>query len=305
MISRRNLLLLLTGLCLTIASARSQTRYMDKVFEVINTRTYTYSDTLKLDFYYAPKDKLTQRPLIILMHGGGFAKGSRNGRDEQKFCTAMAEKGYAVVSLSYRLTRKNKSFGCDCPVPEKIATYRAAMQDLGKALNFLHSREADLKIDLNQVILAGSSAGASTILNSLFMRSHYEFRDIEFRNTNFVGAISFSGAMLDSEYLRSKKPVPIVMMHGEKDRTLMVGKGPHRSCGPTNVGYLILSGPLAMTEKFRANENPFLCVIDPEGTHEWSNYGYSYIPEISSFLYRTIFQGEQIQTFQIIKHVAN
>ena len=73
----------------------------------IEISSYTYKDTLQLDFYKPFVKSDEPRPLMVLMHGGGFAEGNRNGGGELKFCQAMAEKGYAVASISYRLTRKN------------------------------------------------------------------------------------------------------------------------------------------------------------------------------------------------------
>ena len=38
------------------------------------------------------------------MHGGGFRGGDKRKKGIVKFSTMMAERGYAVFSISYRLT---------------------------------------------------------------------------------------------------------------------------------------------------------------------------------------------------------
>lgn len=294
----------LAFLMASLSTLSSQERYKDKIFRDITKTTYTYSDTLQLDYYFSPKDNLDKKPLVLLMHGGGFAQGKRNGAQEQKFSIALAQKGYGVVSISYRLTRNTKSFGCDVPVQDKIKTYRSALTDLQKALKFLNFKSADLKLNLQQTILAGSSAGASTILNALFLKSHYALKGIPFDDVKFIGGISLSGALLDVDYFRTSSPLSLVMLHGEVDRTLPFSKGPHRSCGPSNEGYLLLDGPMEITKKMKESGNSYLCVSDPEGNHDWADFGYQYTDIITDFLYRTLVLKEQLQSFQNIKHLS-
>jgi acetyl esterase/lipase len=104
-------------------SAQSEKQSPRSGSEKVNRSTFVYRDTLKLDFYSLNRSFSENRPLIILVHGGGFSSGKRDGADEAEFSRKMARKGYAVASISYRLTRKGESFGCDCPAQTKIGTF--------------------------------------------------------------------------------------------------------------------------------------------------------------------------------------
>ncbi len=123
-------------------------------------RTFNYADTLLLDFYDAPTDKLITKPLVILVHDGGFVAGNRDGGGETDLSTSLAKKGYAVASISYQLTMKGEPFGCDCPAATKITTYVEAVEDVVKAIYYPTHYDHDFKVDPNKVILVGSSAGA-------------------------------------------------------------------------------------------------------------------------------------------------
>ena len=71
--------------------------------------TMTYADTLKTDIYFVPQMRKDQRsPLILLVHGGGFTSGNRDGELESAFALDMAQRGYVVASMSYDLVRKGQ-----------------------------------------------------------------------------------------------------------------------------------------------------------------------------------------------------
>ena len=58
---------------------------------------------LVFDFYEAVDNGETDRPLIIITHGGFFLAGANNGADVVPMCEDFARMGYAVASISYRL----------------------------------------------------------------------------------------------------------------------------------------------------------------------------------------------------------
>jgi acetyl esterase/lipase len=85
-------------------------------------------------------------PVIVAIHGGGWQAGSR---DIYQFMGPyLAEHGYAVFSIDYRLTRD----GENC--------YPAAIHDVRAAVQWLRSPRADLTIDPERIALMGDSAGA-------------------------------------------------------------------------------------------------------------------------------------------------
>ena len=69
----------------------------------VKMKTYNYADTLLLDFYSVQTDTFMMKPTIILVHGGGFTAGQRNGGDEKGISTYLAKLGFNVASIDYRL----------------------------------------------------------------------------------------------------------------------------------------------------------------------------------------------------------
>ncbi|MET8014036.1 alpha/beta hydrolase [Streptomyces sp. NPDC005271] len=89
------------------------------------------------------------RPMVVWIHGGGFATGSRNQRAGAY--RWLADHGYPVVSIDYRLT----------PPPR----WKDASGDVLCALSRLARLVRPYGIDSSRTVLAGGSAGGSLALN--------------------------------------------------------------------------------------------------------------------------------------------
>ena len=58
-----------------------------------------------LDAYLPPdSDERDKRPVVVFMHGGGFRSGDKQDVNVVKYATELTMRGYAVVSINYRLT---------------------------------------------------------------------------------------------------------------------------------------------------------------------------------------------------------
>ena len=100
--------LILSFLCLVSVfnlQAQCDDRYNEEIFDEVSVSTVTYSDVhnLQLDIYQAVGDTETNRPLIILAHGGSFIAGIRTNPSMVSLGNAFAKRGYVVASISYRL----------------------------------------------------------------------------------------------------------------------------------------------------------------------------------------------------------
>jgi acetyl esterase/lipase len=93
---------------------------------------------------YLPKGA-TAAPALVAVHGGGWVAGARNAF--QYWGQYLADHGYAVFSISYRLATKTKTF------PE-------AVQDVLAGVQFLRSNAGGFGIDPTRIGLIGASAGA-------------------------------------------------------------------------------------------------------------------------------------------------
>ena len=94
--------------------------------------------SLKLDLYL-PADK--HPPLVVWIHGGGW----RAGIKERCFVTWLTEHGYAVASISYRLTDK--------------AIFPSQIHDCKAAVRWLRANADKYGYRSDRVAVAGSSAG--------------------------------------------------------------------------------------------------------------------------------------------------
>ena len=58
-----------------------------------------------LDAYLPPdSDERDKRPVVVFMHGGGFRSGDKQDDNVVIYATELTMRGYAVVSINYRLT---------------------------------------------------------------------------------------------------------------------------------------------------------------------------------------------------------
>ena len=259
----------------------------------VEKTTYRYRDTLELDLYSGKSVSQQARPLLVLVHGGGFESGRRDGELESSFCLKMAEKGYLVASISYRLTRRNDPFSCDCDTKKKMESFVKASEDLSDAVHFILARK-DLSFDRENLILAGSSAGAETILHSAFMAHDYRFNHIP--RFPVSGIISFSGAVSDAAYITKSNAVPALLIHGKKDRLVPYGTAPHHLCEEERPGYLILDGSETISKQLTGLNTSYILVFDPEGTHDLCNEAYLQTELTDRFIRDLVLEKKFVQS---------
>ncbi len=278
----------------------SQTRYKDDIFSDVRIRTLVYADTLKLDFYDVKKDREELKPLVIIVHGGGFVAGQRNGGDEKGLGRALAKKGYAVASIDYRLSQRKQSFGCDYRTSQKMRTYLETAADLNKSIWYLTNYYKSFNVDPNNVILVGSSAGAEMVLNAVIMKNHYLFKTIYYSDAKIKGIISFSGATLNNDYLTKENAVPMLFFHGKLDPKVPYALAAHHNCNERSDGYVLLDGPKIITQRLKELNESYSLYVDLEGGHNWAEWGYAYKDIITTFLYENVLHGVKIQNIETI-----
>lgn len=82
-------------------------------------------------------------PTILYIHGGGWDAGSR--KDTAPQGQRIAPRGWALVATSYRLS--------------DTATHPAQLEDIARALHWLHTEGEALGLSTDRVALWGDSAG--------------------------------------------------------------------------------------------------------------------------------------------------
>ncbi|NAS29516.1 alpha/beta hydrolase fold domain-containing protein [Flavobacteriaceae bacterium R38] len=254
------------------ATIFSQTRYVDDIFPSAFKTTYEYSnkggESLQLDFYSSKDDSLKNRPLVVFMHGGGFSTGYRNDAEITKLAKAFAKKGYPVASISYRLTRKGKGFGCDTPVKEKLEAFKLAGEDLLDAVCFLSDKKERFKIDPSKIVLAGSSAGAEGILIATYNKSLFFKNNDRYKNIKPVAVVSLAGAILNVDQITKTNAVPGVFFHGTEDPLVPYATASHHYCDPEKSGYMILHGSKSITDKLKTLNSNYLLYSIKNAKHD-------------------------------------
>lgn len=265
--------------------------------------TYIYAikgkDTLKLDVY-TPKaiTKTKKLPMLLWMHGGGFAGGTRDNKDEIQLCEYAANNGYIGVSISYRLLRKDTEtgFGCDCPKQDKLNTFKQAAIDYLDAALYLLNNSEKLQIDTAKIIAGGSSAGAEAILNAVYMREHFVDELSRYESIKFAGVFSLAGAVVNANYITKENAIPTVLFHGTEDDLVPFGTAPHHYCDPSKPGYLILDGSEVIINKLEAFETSYYFNIVKNGMHEISDIPFDELDIVFDFFNKVICNNEIIQT---------
>lgn len=183
---------------------------------------------LKMDIYQPISDSLKQRPLVLIMHGGGFYIGNKQSVTEQILANTFTKRGYVVASIDYRMGFKLNETSIE------RSAYRT-LQDVDAALRYLSHNAKKYRIDPNHVFVTGTSAGAIAALSIAFMQnSERPEKSYEVKNRDDLGTIESSGnkykerfkikavgsmwgALNDTTIIDKNEQIPVIMFHGTSD----------------------------------------------------------------------------------------
>ncbi|TBW30356.1 alpha/beta hydrolase [Gramella sp. KN1008] len=287
---------------LAIQSTVAQEKYIDSLYKVNPVKTEIYStkdgEDLIIDLYQPGNSNSEKTPLIIFMHGGGFAGGSPKNPQEVKFAKLAAAKGYSVGLISYRLMRKGSKtgFGCDFDAAGKIETFQFAAEDFMDAARFMTKNADKFNIDPETIIVGGSSAGAEAVLNAVY-NPDLMFEDSEkYSDIKFSALISLAGAIVDVRYLKKENTIPGIFFHGTDDNLVPYATAPHHYCESSKPGYIILDGSKTIVEKLDKLNKSYLFYTFQDARHEISGMPFEYLPEVFQFLKQVVFNQNKIQS---------
>ena len=179
-------------------------------------RDITYAEVdgqeLQLDLYL-PESEADSAPLVVWIHGGAWRGGSRY----PSALSWLSEQGYAVASISYRLSQQ--------------APFPAQIHDCKGAIRWLRAHAEEYGYDADQVAVAGASAGG--MLAALVGTSG----DI----TELEGAV---GGNLD----QSSRVQAVIDYYGATDFILRSGNQPEKTDEPKGIVYKLLGGAVQENE---------------------------------------------------------
>jgi acetyl esterase/lipase len=197
-------------------------RYRDAVFtEVEKTADITYGgaarrddgirQSLELDTYEPVGDDVTKRPVLILVHGGGFNTGTKESPELVDEANTFAKQGYLVASIEYRLSK----VGCSSIGDECIRSIEDAWHDAQAAVRFFRRYASTYGVDTKRIAIAGTSAGAITALNVAYGADVHGGSG----NPGYSGVVQAAVSLSGAAILTNPDPdePPTLLFHGTKD----------------------------------------------------------------------------------------
>jgi len=269
----------------------------DEWFTPTATCEFVVRDTvpLYLDIYAPTPGSVTviggkTKPTVLFVFGGGFMEGHRNEPHYKHWFKMLADEGYPVVSIDYRLGLKD-FHGAGINKAFINATHNAidmAVDDLYSATLWLLEHGMEYGVDARNMVVSGSSAGAITV-----MQGEYELACRSERcallpaDFNYAGVMSFAGAIYTfrggPKY--DNEPCPILLFQGVEDKIVMYGK--------ITLGRLFFGGmkPLAKTyKKHGYNYNAFRYL---HHGHEIASNMVLSFPEEIRFMETNVMRGQK------------
>jgi len=121
--------------------------------------SYGAHERHQMDVYLPENRSTTSTGMVILIHGGGFVAGDKTHLDD--VAAKLMAKGYAVVSINYRLV--DITGVLDTPPLHQASdiTIHQQLDDVAAAVALAWSKRADWAVNSDKWYIAGHSAGAT------------------------------------------------------------------------------------------------------------------------------------------------
>lgn len=271
--------------CLLLLSMNAQT-----------VSTYEFvqrgDDKLLMDVYHPENQR--NNICVIFVFGGGFVMGSRDGESNVAFAKALAERGYVVVNIDYRLGLKGVHKMGVSQVKLLENAIQMATDDLFAATRYVIDHAVELQVDTSKIVLCGSSAGAITALQADYESCNdFEAAKILPSSFHYAGVIPFSGAIFSRKgkvKYRASAPAPTLFLHGTCDRLV-----PYKQIKFANLGFF---GSDALVKQFQKFDYPYY-IRRYEGTgHEVAAYFTKEIETCDWFIKTYVVDKQNIQIDQ-------
>jgi para-nitrobenzyl esterase len=237
----------------------SQVRFLDSMFNFIKHSDIQYGSNydnknqltnLLMDVYEPRNDTSTAlRPIIFFMHGGSFVGGDRSDQNINKTAEFFAQKGYVTANIEYRVEQTNV-ISPFVNFADPYNWYRAiarTTQDLKAAIRYFKKDVATnnnyYKVDTNTIFIYGSSAGAISMLHTVFLDDTTEmgfyfksaYKDLGGLDGNsgnpgytikgVKAVVSCSGAISDLNFINNNRDIQYIGFHNNPDLTVPFDAG--------------------------------------------------------------------------------
>lgn len=279
-------------------------RYNSQIFETITkTEDIRYGANvtlggatvgLSMDIYQPENDTETNRPLVVLAHGGSYTSGDK--KDFTELATFLAKAGYVVASINYRLLDV---------VPTQLDFKKVVINsvvDMKASVRFFTKDAATInlyKTDSTKVFIGGYSAGAITALHYAYVNNDDELKTIggqtfvdyvnakgglvgmsgnETYSSDVKGVINMAGALFNANFINANE-ANLYSIHGTADSVVPYLQGDINSTGIIAEGSGILH-PFATSIGLKSKLNSI-----QDGEHDAFLHCNSCLVEIRTFLF--------------------
>ena len=283
-------------LCCSLLHAQARLDFVEgpDIPQPDRTLLFAQRDTcgLLLDFYAAapgagPCADTLRKPVIIHVFGGAFVMGQRNYPGDRVWYRHLADAGYHVAAIDYRLGLKGKTIKNRLTLPPLLnEAVRVAVDDLFAATAYLIENAEALGIDPDRIIISGSSAGAITALQAEWeICNAKESARVLPGWFNYAGVMAFAGAVFTMEgpITFPQKPCPILMLYGTEDRIVPFGK--------ITILRNQFAGSAALAEKLKPTGANFQIYRFQGAGHEIASSMLRNYPEELRFLEENVIKG--------------
>ena len=237
------------------------------------TLNYLKNETDSLDLnFFRPTNITTKSPLVIFVHGGGFSAGSRNAGTN--FGTYLAANGFACASITYTLYMKDKDFGCNGIVSEKVKAIRYGASDLWAATQYFIQHATELNIDTTKIFIAGASAGAESVLHAAYWNRNQMslFKTGLSPTFRYAGIVSGAGAIMDLNLITKQNALPTMLFHGDADKTVPYATAAHRYCPCNASGWIMFFGSKSIYDYMLKMGSTVQLTTFIGGSHDYNFY---------------------------------
>jgi len=272
-----------------------------------NKDTSGHMVSLTMDMYFPSGAKTGDKnPLVVMIHGGSYLSGDK--ADMTRECQILADSGFVVASINYRLGWRSGKTACGGDsASEMLAGYRA-IQDANAALRFIVGNSIAFSVDPGWIFIGGSSAGSSLALNTAYIPNDIgpSFLPADFSvlgplnnaGNNYTntfkikGICNMWGALPDSNLISESNAVPTISFHGTSDPVVPFDIGYNESC----PNYIRLYGSACIHRRLVYYHQPVISNFVIGGGHGPTVYTPEFLMSNTACFFNRLIRGVPIQS---------